>query len=141
MEITDKVTGKTYHIDNYDGDSGDCDYMQDVIGNAGYCDIVYNADMDRYESDIETIRWWIDYVDGMRDMTDKYDRVLYALSRIDDDDIDVEDYQMSLAYAVGSAQDCDYEQHATSSLMAIEDWIEEHVSSHENQEALLQLLE
>ena len=139
MEITDKVTNKTYSIDNYDGEISDCDYMQDVIGNTGYCDIEYNADRDRYESDMETIQWWIDYVDGMRDMTDRYESVLDALSSIDEDDINVVDYRMSLADAVSYAQGCDYEQHASGSLMAIADWLEEHVSQ-DNQEALLQLL-
>ena len=138
MEITDKVTNKTYSIDNYDG-GDDYDYMQDVIINTGCCDIEYNADRDRYESDMETIQWWIDYVDGMRDMTDRYESVLDALSSLDEDDINVACYQMSLADAVRYAQDCDYEQHASSRLMAIEDWIEEYVSQ-DKQEALLQLL-
>lgn len=137
MEIIDKATGVAYNIDNYDGEIGAPDYMRDV--SADDDNIRYNSETGCYEADMETIQWWLDYVDGMRDMTDKYEGVLAALTDLPEDDIDVADYYMSLADAISQAQGCDYEQHADVSLMAIEDWIKEHVSE-DSQEALLQLL-
>lgn len=141
MKIKDRATGNIYNIANYDGEPGAPDYMGDIIGNSGDVGIHYDDYEGEYISDMDTIQWWLDYCEGMRDMTQRQEELLSALADIDPDDIDTGDYCVSIAEDILAAQGVDYDQHASSSILAMQDWIDEHVSDAVDKTTLLALLD
>ena len=124
MKITDKATGTVYTISNWDGQPGDVNYMQHVIGNTGSVGITYNDDTDVYEADMDTIQWWLDYVKGMRDMTQLRDDTLDAIDELEIDDAKKAEMKASLRAAIADSACGDMADEPSHGIGAIEEWVE-----------------
>lgn len=127
MKIYNKETNKEYRIDNYDGDCNTPDYMGDVVSIDE--NIKYNNKTERYESDPETIEWWIGYRDGMEKAMGAVREIQEKLSdKYPATEEGYEDYyneKQAFLSEISDACGSDYGQHADLILQVCSEWEKE----------------